>query len=77
MPLVKWFLTIPRYIVLGFLSIETIVSVVITWFAILFTGRYPQGLFDLVVGVLRWSLRVEVYVFLLTIDRYPSLGLSL
>ena len=71
MPLIKWFLAIPHYIVLFFLGIAAIVSVVIAWFAILFTGRYPQGLFDFVVGVLRWSLRVEVYAFLLTTDRYP------
>ncbi len=76
MPLVKWFLAIPHYIVLLFLGIAAIVSIVIAWFAILFTGRYPQGLFDFVVGVLRWTLRVEVYVFLLTTDRYPPFSLS-
>jgi hypothetical protein len=76
MPLVKWFLAIPHYIVLFFLSIAAIVSVVIAWFAILFTGRYPRGLFDFVVGVMRWSLRVEVYAFLLTSDRYPPFSLS-
>ncbi len=71
MPLIKWFLAIPHYIILFFLGIAAIVSVVIAWFAILFTGRYPQGLFDFVVGVIRWSLRVEAYAFLLTTDRYP------
>ena len=71
LPLVKWFLAIPHYIVLSFLCIAAFVSVVIAWFAILFTGRYPRGLFDFVVGVFRWSLRVEVYAFLLTTDRYP------
>ncbi len=76
MPLVKWFLAIPHYIVLFFLIIAAIVSMVIAWFAILFTGRYPRGLFDFVVGVLRWTLRVEVYVFLLTTDRYPPFSLS-
>ncbi|MFC1991988.1 DUF4389 domain-containing protein [Chloroflexota bacterium] len=76
MPLIKWFLSIPHYIVLCFLGIAAIVSIVIAWFVILFTGRYPQGLFDFVVGVMRWSLRVEVYAFLLTTDRYPPFSLS-
>ncbi len=76
MPLVKWLLAIPHYIVLVVIGILAIFSVVIAWFAILFTGRYPLGLFDFVVGVLRWSLRVEVYAFLLTTDRYPPFSLS-
>ncbi len=76
MPLVKWFLAIPHYIVLFFLYIAAVVSVIIAWFAILFTGRYPRGLFDFVVGVTRWSLRVEVYAFILTTDRYPPFSLS-
>jgi hypothetical protein len=76
LPLVKWLLAIPHYIILFFLGIAAIVSVVIAWFAILFTGRYPRGLFDFVVGVFRWSLRVTVYAFLLTTDRYPPFSLS-
>jgi hypothetical protein len=76
LPLVKWFLAIPHYVVLFFLGIAAIVSVVIAWFAILFTGRYPQGLFDFVVGVFRWCLRVGLYAFLLTTDRYPPFSLS-
>ena len=76
LPLVKWLLAIPHYVVLFFLSIAAIVCVVIAWFAILFTGRYPRGLFDFVVGVSRWSLRVDAYVFLLTTDRYPPFALS-
>jgi len=76
LPLVKWFLAIPHYIVLFFLGIAAIVSIVIAWFAILFTGRYPKGLFEFVVGVFRWCLRVAAYAFLLTTDRYPPFALS-
>ena len=76
LPLVKWFLAIPHYIVLCFLGIAAVVCVIIAWFAILFTGRYPRGLFDFVVGVFRWFLRVAVYAFLLTTDRYPPFSLS-
>ena len=76
LPLVKWFLAIPHYIILWFLYIAAIVCVIIAWFAILFTGRYPRGLFDFVVGVYQWSLRIAVYAFLLTTDRYPPFRLS-
>jgi hypothetical protein len=76
LPLVKWFLAIPHYIVLFFLWIGAVVSIIIAWFAILFTGRYPQSLFDYVVGVERWSLRVSAYAFLLVTDEYPPFGLS-
>ena len=76
LPLVKWFLAIPHYIVLFFLGIAAFVSVVIAWFAILFTGRYPRGLFDFVVGFGRWVLRVGAYAFLLTTDRYPPFSLA-
>ena len=71
LPLVKWLLAIPHYIVLCFLGIAAVVCVVIAWFAILITGRYPRSLFDFVVGVLRWHLRVVTYAFLLATDRYP------
>ena len=71
LPLVKWFLAIPHYVVLWFLSILAFFCVVIAWFAILFTGRYPRSLFDFVVGVFRWWLRVAAYAFLLSTDRYP------
>ena len=74
--LVKWFLAIPHYIILVFLAIAAFVCVVIAWFAILFTSRYPRGLFDFVVGVSRWSLRVAAYAFLLTTDRYPLFSLT-
>jgi hypothetical protein len=76
LPLVKWFLAIPHYIVLCFLYIAVVVSAIIAWFAILFTTRYPKGLFDFVVGVFQWSLRVSAYAFLLTTDRYPPFRLS-
>jgi hypothetical protein len=76
LPLVKWFLAIPHYIVLACLGIAAFVCVVIAWFAILFTTRYPRGLFDFVVGVYRWSLRVTAYAFLLTTDRYPLFSLD-
>jgi len=75
LPLVKWLLAIPHYIVLFFLSIAAFVYIVIAWFAILFTGRYPRGLFDFVVGLFRWYLRVAAYAFLLTTDSYPPFSL--
>lgn len=76
LPLVKWFLAIPHYIVLACLMVAAFVCVVIAWFAILFTSRYPRGLFDFVVGVSRWWLRVVAYAFLLTTDRYPLFSLD-
>jgi hypothetical protein len=76
LPLVKWFLAIPHFIILFFLWIGAFFAVVIAWFAILFTGRYPAGLFDYVVGVGRWSLRVYAYAFLLVTDRYPPFELD-
>jgi hypothetical protein len=76
LPLVKWFLAIPHYIVLVFLVIGAVFAIVIAWFAILFTGRYPRGLFDYVVGVGRWGLRVQAYVGLLVTDRYPPFSLK-
>jgi hypothetical protein len=76
MPLVKWLLAIPHYVVLSFLAIGAFVAIVIAWFAILFTGRYPRPLFDFVVGTQRWFVRVAAYAFLLTTDRYPPFRLS-
>ncbi len=76
LPLVKWLLAIPHYIVLFFLSIVAFIVVILAWFAILFTGRFPREWFDLVVGVERWSLRVAAYAFLLTTDEYPPFRLG-
>jgi hypothetical protein len=76
LPLVKWFLAIPHYLVLFFLGIAAFVAVVIAWFAILFTGRYPRSLFDFVEGVIRWSNRVTAYALILVTDRYPPFRLG-
>jgi uncharacterized protein DUF4389 len=76
LPLVKWFLAIPHYVVLFFLGIAAFVAVVVAWFAILFTGRYPRGLFDFVEGVIRWSNRVTGYALILVTDRYPPFRLG-
>jgi hypothetical protein len=76
LPLVKWLLAIPHYVALFFLSIAGLVCIVIAWFAILFTGRYPRGLFDFVEGVLRWWTRVIGYAFVLVTDEYPPFSLS-
>jgi Domain of unknown function (DUF4389) len=75
LPLVKWLLVIPHLIVLAFLWIAVFVVVVVTWFAILFTGRYPRGIFDFVEGVVRWGQRVVAYAFTLVTDRYPPFSL--
>src|SRR5512136_1475994 len=76
LPLVKWLLAIPHYVILFFLGVAAIIVVIVAWFAILFTGRYPKGLFDFVVGVMRWSLRVSAYAALLTTDSYPPFTLK-
>ena len=76
LPLVKWLLVIPHIIVLAFLFLGAFFAVIIAWFAILFTGRYPRGLFDYVVGVTRWALRVSAYATLLLTDRYPPFRLG-
>jgi hypothetical protein len=76
LPLVKWILAIPHYIVLFFLQIGALVAVIGAWFAILFTGRYPQGIFRFVEGVIRWHNRVIAYALLLVTDRYPPFRLA-
>ena len=76
LPLVKWFLAIPHFIVLAFLGLAACVVLIIVWFAILFTGIYPRGLFDFMVGVSRWALRVLAYSLILTTDKYPPFRLA-
>ncbi|HYI16538.1 MAG TPA: DUF4389 domain-containing protein [Thermomicrobiales bacterium] len=76
LPLVKWFLAIPHYIVLIILFFGAIIAVWIAWFAILFTGRYPRGIFDFVEGVMRWENRVAGYAFTLVTDKYPPFSLD-
>jgi len=76
MPLVKWFLAIPHYVILFFLWIAVFVVVLIAWFAIIFTGHYPRGLFNFVVGVMRWTWRVQAYALLLATDKYPPFRLN-
>ena len=75
LPLVKWFLAIPHYVVLIVLHVGAVLAVVAAWFAILVTGRYPRPIFDYVTGVLRWSSRVTAYAFTLVTDRYPPFSL--
>lgn len=74
-PLVKWLLAIPHYIVLAVLAVGAVFAILMAWFAILITGRYPRALFDYVVGVGRWALRVQAYATLLITDRYPPFSL--
>jgi hypothetical protein len=76
LPLVKWLLAIPHYIVLFFLDIAALVAVIAAWFAILFTGRYPHGVFDFVEGVARWHNRVIGYALTLVTDSYPPFRLA-
>jgi hypothetical protein len=76
LPLVKWLLAIPHYVVLWFLYIGAFFAVVVAWFAILFSGRYPRGIFTYVEGVVRWHNRVVGYAFILVTDEYPPFRLS-
>jgi hypothetical protein len=76
LPLVKWLLAIPHYILLVFLWLAAVVAVIVAWFAIIFTGHYPRGLFDFVLGVFRWTNRVVGYAFTLVTDQYPPFRLS-
>ena len=76
LPIFKWLLAIPHYIVLAVLWVLAVVATILAWLIILLTGRYPQGMFNFMVGVLRWSYRVGAYAFLLVTDRYPPFSLS-
>ena len=76
MPLVKWLLAIPHYIVLTVLWVIGLIITIIAWFAILIVGRYPKGMFDFIVGISRWTYRVVAYVAILSTDRYPPFRLS-
>ena len=76
LPIVKWLLAIPHYIALFFLYIGVVLAAIAAWFAILFTGRYPRGLFDYVQGVIRWHNRVIGYAFVLITDEYPPFRLA-
>jgi hypothetical protein len=76
LPLVKWFLAIPHYIVLLFLDIAGIVVVIVAWRAILFIGRYPRGMFDFIEGLIRWHNRVIAYAFVLVTDKYPPFNFA-
>lgn len=76
LPLVKWLLAIPHYIALGLLGIGALIAVVLAWFSILVTGKFPRGLFDFIIGVGRWGLRVEAYAILLVTDEYPPFSLA-
>ena len=76
LPLVKWFLAIPHYIVLFFLDYASFFVVIVAWFAILVTGRYPRGMFGFVEGVIRWNVRVTAYTLTLVTDRYPPFRLA-
>ena len=76
LPIFKWLLAIPHYIILAVLGVLAILVTIVAWLLVLVAGRYPQGMFEFVVGVMRWSYRVGAYAFLLTTDRYPPFRLS-
>jgi hypothetical protein len=76
LPLVKWLLAIPHYIVLFFLDLASFFAVIAAWFAIVITGRYPRGMFGFVEGVIRWNVRVTAYTLTLVADRYPPFRLA-
>jgi hypothetical protein len=76
LPLVKWILAIPHYVILAILWIFALFAILVAWFAILITGRYPKGLFNYVVGVFRWTLRVSAYMYLLVTDKYPPFSMN-
>ena len=71
LPLIKWLLAIPHWIIIWILSYVWVIVVVISWIAIIITGKHPRPLFDFLVGYGRWVYRTLAYTFLLTTDRYP------
>ena len=76
LPLIKWLLAIPHYIVLAILSIFALIAVVLGWMMVVITARYPRALFDFVVGVIRYGARVQAYAYMLTTDRYPPFSIN-
>ncbi len=76
LPLIKWFLAIPHYVIFIFLIIASLFVSILAWFSILFTGKYPESLFNFQVGVFRWGLRIQAYAFLLITDKYPLFSLK-
>jgi hypothetical protein len=76
LPLVKWFLAIPHYLILVVLDLAAVIAVIVAWFAIVVTGRYPRGLFGFVEGVIRWNDRVIGYALTLVTDTYPPFRLN-
>jgi hypothetical protein len=76
LPLVKWLMAIPHFILLAFLYLGAVIAVILAWFAILFTGRYPRGLFNYVEGVIRWHNRVVAYAAIFVTDQYPPFRLG-
>jgi hypothetical protein len=75
-PLYKWFLAIPHYLMLAVLGVAALFALIVAWFIILFTGEYPEGIHEFVVGIMRWSLRVQAYMALLITDEYPPFSLG-
>lgn len=76
MPLIKWLLATPHYVILSVLMVVSVIASVVAWVAILATGRYPEGIFNFVVGVMRWNNRVNAYVLMQATDRYPPFRLG-
>ena len=76
LPIVKWILVIPHIIVLFFLFIALVFTTIISWFIIVFSGKFPKGFFNFAVGILRWTIRVDAYAFLLVTDKYPPFSLQ-
>lgn len=76
LPLIKWLLAFPHYLVLFVLFLGGFFAIIVAWFAILITGRYPKGIFNYIEGVMRWAVRVQAYAFLMVTDKYPPFSMS-